>query len=90
MATGDSSSRSFLNVHYKVFNLYTNFSMEAIKPQFNTSVRFKADTNLTLHRTGDLIFYTSVLINLKGITACTAGTTLTRPPRSRNQRARPT
>ena len=55
------------------YNRYTNFSMEAIEQQFNTSVRFGADTNLTLNRTGDLIFYTYVLIDLKGITACTAG-----------------
>ena len=51
------------------YNKYTNFALEAIEHNFQTSVLFGADTNLTLNRTGDMIYWTYVLIDLPGISA---------------------
>jgi len=52
------------------YNRYTNFAMEAIEQPFNTQVMFGSDTQLTFNRTGDLLFWTYVVIDLPGIFAC--------------------
>jgi hypothetical protein len=49
------------------YNRYTNFAMEPIEQQFNTSVGFGQETQITLNRTGDLIFYTYVVARIPGI-----------------------
>lgn len=55
------------------YNRYTNFALEAIEQPFNTQVAFGNDTQLTFNRTGDLIFFTYVVIDLYGIRACQNG-----------------
>jgi hypothetical protein len=52
------------------YNRYTNFAMEAIEQPFNTQVMFGSDTQLTFNRTGDLLFWTYVVVDLPGIYAC--------------------
>jgi hypothetical protein len=54
------------------YNRYTNFAMEAIEQPFNTQVMFGQDTQLTFNRTGDLLYWTYVVIDLPGIEACSA------------------
>ena len=51
------------------YNRYTNFALEPIEQPFNTQVMFGNDTLMTFNRTGDLIFWTYVVIDLYGITA---------------------
>lgn len=55
------------------YNKYTNFACEAIEQPFNSQVMFGSDTQLTFNRTGDLIFWTYVVIDLFGIEACAEG-----------------
>ena len=55
------------------YNKYTNFACEAIEQPFNSQVMFGSDTQLTFNRTGDLIFWTYVVIDLFGIEACNDG-----------------
>lgn len=57
------------------YSRYTNFAMEPIEQPFNTQVMFGNDTQLTFNRTGDLIFYCYVVIDLPGIEACQDGPT---------------
>ena len=57
------------------YSRYTNFAMEPIEQPFNTQVMFGTDTQLTFNRTGDLIYYCYVLIDLPGIDACQDGPT---------------
>lgn len=52
------------------YNKHTNFAMESIEQPFNTQVAFGSDVQVTLNRTGDLIYYQYVVIDLPGITAC--------------------
>jgi len=56
------------------YNKYTNFAMEHIEQPFQTQVAFGSDTQVTLNRTGDLIFYQYVVIDLPGIIACQSTT----------------
>lgn len=51
------------------YNKYTNFALEPIEQPFNTQVMFGNDTQMTFNRTGDLIFWTYVVIDLHGIFA---------------------
>lgn len=51
------------------YNKHTNFAMEAIEQPFNTQVSFGADVQVTLNRTGDLIYFMYVNIQLPGIKA---------------------
>lgn len=51
------------------YNKYTNFALEAISQPFSSSVGFGADVQVTLNRTGDLIYYQYVIIDLPGIKA---------------------
>ena len=52
------------------YNRYTNFAMEAIEQPFNTMVTFGQDCSLTFNRTGDLLYWTYVVITLPGIYGC--------------------
>ena len=54
------------------YNRYTNFAMEAIEQPFNTMVTFGQDCSLTFNRTGDLLYWTYVVITLPGIYGCDA------------------
>lgn len=49
---------------------YTNFAMEAVIQPFNSTVAFGQTAQITLNRTGDLVYYMYVLIEIPGITAC--------------------
>ena len=51
------------------YSRYTNFAMEPIEQPFNTQVMFGSDTSLTFNRTGDLIYYCYVVVDLPGIMA---------------------
>lgn len=52
------------------YNKHTNFAMEAIEQTFNTQVAFGAEVQVTVNRTGDLLYYQYVIIDLPGITVC--------------------
>lgn len=51
------------------YNKHTNFAMESIEQPFTSTVQYGADVQVTLNRTGDLIFYQYVVIDLPGIRA---------------------
>jgi hypothetical protein len=55
------------------YSRYTNFAMEPIEQPFNTPANFGSDAQLTFNRTGDLIYYLYVVIDLPGIEACQGG-----------------
>ena len=57
------------------YSRHTNFAAEPIEQPFNTQVFFGSDTSLTFNRTGDLIYYCYVAIDLPGIEACQDGPT---------------
>lgn len=46
---------------------HTNFAMEAIEQPFQSGVSFGANSQLTFNRTGDLIYYLYLLVDLPGI-----------------------
>lgn len=48
---------------------HSNFAMESIEQPFTSTVAFGSDVQATLNRTGDLIFYQYVVIDLPGIRA---------------------
>lgn len=52
------------------YNKHTNFALESIGQPFNTSVSFGSESQITLNRNGDLIYYMYCVIDLPGITAC--------------------
>lgn len=56
------------------YNKHTNFAMEAIEQPFNGQVAFGSDVQVTLNRTGDLIYFMYVRITLPGICACNPAT----------------
>ena len=56
------------------YNRYTNFAMEAIEQPFNTMVTFGQDCSLTFNRTGDLLYWTYVVITLPPIYGCDSST----------------
>ena len=49
---------------------FTQFAMEAVIQPFNSVVQFGQTSQITLNRTGDLVYYMYVLIEIPGITAC--------------------
>lgn len=51
------------------YNKHTNFAMEAIEQPFQSQVAFGSDCQVTLNRTGDLIYYMYVVIDLPAIKA---------------------
>jgi len=51
------------------YNKHTNYAMEAIEQPFNSQVAFGSDVQVTLNRTGDLIYFMYVVIDLPGIKA---------------------
>lgn len=68
-----SSNASF--TFWKVrYNKHTNFALEAIAQPFNTSVQFGTESQITLNRNGDLIYWMYVVCQLPGITACDTST----------------
>ena len=54
------------------YQRYTNFAMEAVTQSFNTTA-FGSQQSLTLNRSGDLVYFMYVVIELPGITACVPG-----------------
>jgi hypothetical protein len=61
------ASYTFWKVRY---NKHTNFALEAIAQPFNTTVQFGAEAQITLNRSGDLVYYMYVVMQVPGITAC--------------------
>lgn len=51
------------------YNKHTNYAMEAIEQPFQSQVAFGTETQVTLNRTGDLIYFMYVIIDLPGIKA---------------------
>lgn len=51
------------------YNKHTNYAMEAIEQPFNSQVSFGSDCQVTLNRTGDLIYFMYVVIDLPAIKA---------------------
>ena len=64
-----NSNFTFFKVKY---NKHTNFAMESIGQPFNTAVAFGAEAQITLNRSGDLIYFMYCVIDLPAITACPA------------------
>lgn len=54
------------------YQRYTNFAMESVVQPFNTS-SFGSQQSLTLNRSGDLIYFMYVVIEIPGISACVPG-----------------
>jgi hypothetical protein len=65
-----NASFTFWKVKY---NKHTPFALESISQPFNTAVSFGNESQITLNRNGDLVFFQYVVIDLPGITACPAG-----------------
>lgn len=51
------------------FSKHANFAMEPVPQNFNTQVGFGSDSEITLARVGDLIYYMYVVVRLPGIVA---------------------
>jgi len=49
---------------------HTNFAMETVGQQFNTTVQFGNTSSILLNRAGDLLYWMYVVIQLPGIYAC--------------------
>lgn len=62
-----NATYTFFKIRY---NKHTQFAMESIGQPFNTSVSFGSESQITLNRNGDLIYYMYCVIDLPGITAC--------------------
>jgi hypothetical protein len=58
------------------YNKHTNFAMETIDQPFNSQVSFGGDVQVILNRTGDLIYFQYVVIDLPGITCCQPTTSI--------------
>lgn len=78
------ASYTFWKVRY---NKHTNFALEAICQPFNTTVQFGAEAQITLNRSGDLVYYMYVVMQIPGITACRSQSTATGCPAGRQWRA---
>lgn len=52
---------------------HTVFAMESIMQPFNTAVAFGGESQITLNRNGDLVYYMYVVIDLPGISAADRG-----------------
>lgn len=61
------SNFTFFKVKY---NKHTNFAMESIGQPFNTAVAFGTEAQITLNRSGDLIYFMYVVVDLPAISAC--------------------
>lgn len=74
VATGAMDSYLSKNARFTYWKMrhqrYTQFAMEAVVQPFNSTVAFGQTAQITLNRTGDLVFYMYCLIELPGITAC--------------------
>ena len=68
--TGTQGATTFWKVRY---NKHANFAMENVKQPFS-STAFGGQSQLTLNRQGDLIYYMYVHVILPGIEACDGGT----------------
>lgn len=51
------------------FSKYTNFAMEASSQRFQTDSAFGANTQITLNRDGDLVYYMYVVADIPGLVA---------------------
>lgn len=51
------------------YNKHTNFALEAITQSFQSQVAFGSDSQITLNRTGDLVYYMYIDIEIPGIKA---------------------
>lgn len=60
---------TFFKIRY---NKATNFAMESVGQPFNTAVSFGSESQITLNRQGDLVYWMYVVIDLPAITACDA------------------
>src|SRR5688572_2618953 len=69
LGAADKYLTQFATITYWRFryNKYTNFVMEAIEQPFNSSVQFGGDTQVTMNRNGDLVYFQYVTIDLPGI-----------------------
>ena len=54
------------------YNKHTHFSLEVIEQTFTGQVSYGADLQVTINRTGDLVYSQFVIIDLPGITCCDA------------------
>lgn len=77
LATGAMDAYLSKNAKFTYWKMryvrYTNFAMEAVIQPFNSPVAFGQTAQITLNRTGDLVHFMYVLIEIPGITACRAG-----------------
>ena len=64
------ASFTFWKVKY---NKHTNFALESISQPFNTAGSFGSESQITLNRNGDLVYFQYIVIDLPGITACCVG-----------------
>lgn len=64
-----SASYTFWKVRY---NKHSPFALESVAQPFHTAVSFGSEAQITLNRSGDMIYYMYVVIDLPGITACDA------------------
>lgn len=62
----DNASRTFWKSKYEKT---TQFAMESVIQSFNSQVQFGQTSQITLNRTGDLVYYLYVVIELPGIKA---------------------
>jgi hypothetical protein len=65
---------TFFKVKY---TKHTNFAMESIGQPFNTAVAFGSEAQITLNRSGDLIYFMYAVIDLPGLSACELDTSST-------------
>ena len=57
--------------YFKIrYNKHTPFAMESIGQPFGTAVSFGTESQVTLNRNGDLVYYLYAVVELPGITAC--------------------
>lgn len=62
----DGASRTFWKARYEKT---TQFAMESVIQSFNSQVAFGQTSQITLNRTGDLVYFVYVIIELPGIKA---------------------
>lgn len=62
----DNASRTYWKAKYEKT---TQFAMESIMQSFNSQVQFGNTSQITLNRTGDLVYYMYVVLELPGIKA---------------------
>lgn len=62
----DNASKTFWKSKYEKT---THFAMESVIQSFNSQVQFGQTSQITLNRTGDLVYYLYVILELPGIKA---------------------